>query len=104
MKQKDPVVFAEHALLYGVKEEVPDEFFEIPFRRDHKPQVPRYNSEMTNNSRALCLEYFLYMCRDKCLKGESNFRVNNIVKGIIFFIIFLASEFFHVFNQLKSDI
>ena len=31
MKQKDPVVFAEHALLYGVKEEVPDEFFEIPF-------------------------------------------------------------------------
>ena len=31
MKQKDPVIFAEHALLYGVKEEVPDEFFEIPF-------------------------------------------------------------------------
>ena len=31
MKLKDPVVFAEHALLYGVKEEVPDEFFEIPF-------------------------------------------------------------------------
>ena len=22
------------------------------------------------------------MCRDKFLKGESNFRVNNIVKGI----------------------
>ena len=28
------------------------------------------------------LEYFLYMCRDKYLKGESNFRVNNIIKGI----------------------
>jgi 5'-3' exonuclease len=28
------------------------------------------------------LEYFLYMCRDKFLKGESNFRVNNIVKGL----------------------
>ena len=28
------------------------------------------------------LEYFLYKCRDKYLKGESNFRVNNIIKGI----------------------
>ena len=32
--------------------------------------------------KSINLEYFLYMCRDKCLKGESNFRVNNIVKGI----------------------
>ena len=31
MKQKDPVIFAEHALLYGVKGEVPDDYFEIPF-------------------------------------------------------------------------
>ena len=28
------------------------------------------------------LEYFLYMCRDKFLKGESNFRVNNIIRGL----------------------
>ena len=28
------------------------------------------------------LEYFLNKCRDKYLNGESNFRVNNIIKGI----------------------
>ena len=28
------------------------------------------------------LEYFLYKCRDKHIKGESNFRIDNIVKGI----------------------
>ena len=32
--------------------------------------------------KSINLEYFLYRCRDKYLKGESNFRVNNIVKGI----------------------
>ena len=30
----------------------------------------------------ITLEYFLHICRDKHLKGESNFRVNNIVKGL----------------------
>jgi DNA polymerase I len=30
----------------------------------------------------ITLEHFLYKCRDKHLNGESNFRVNNIIKGI----------------------
>ncbi|MBM3944511.1 MAG: alpha-ketoacid dehydrogenase subunit beta [SAR202 cluster bacterium] len=29
--ERDPVIFAEHALLYGVKGEVPDEHYEVPF-------------------------------------------------------------------------
>ena len=31
MAEDDPVVFAEHALLYGVRGEVPDEQFKVPF-------------------------------------------------------------------------
>ena len=30
----------------------------------------------------ITLEYFLYMCREKHLKEEINFRVNNIIRGI----------------------
>ncbi len=31
LKERNPVVFAEPALLYGVRGEVPDEYYEIPF-------------------------------------------------------------------------
>lgn len=31
IKDENPVIFAEHALLYGVRGEVPDEWYEIPF-------------------------------------------------------------------------
>ena len=31
IKDDNPVIFAEHALLYGVKGEVPDEWYEVPF-------------------------------------------------------------------------
>ena len=31
LKQQDPVIFAEHSLLYGVRGEVPDEYYEVPF-------------------------------------------------------------------------
>ena len=30
-KDDNPVIFAEHALLYGVRGEVPDEWYEVPF-------------------------------------------------------------------------
>jgi pyruvate dehydrogenase E1 component beta subunit len=31
MKDKNPIIFAEHSLLYGTKGEVPDEWYQIPF-------------------------------------------------------------------------
>ncbi|MDA1188085.1 MAG: alpha-ketoacid dehydrogenase subunit beta [Chloroflexi bacterium] len=31
IKERDPVVIAEHAMLYGAKGEVPDEHYEVPF-------------------------------------------------------------------------
>jgi pyruvate dehydrogenase E1 component beta subunit len=33
MKDQNPVIFAEHSLLYSTKGEVPDEWYEIPFGR-----------------------------------------------------------------------
>ena len=44
MKQKDPVVFAEHALLYGVRGDVPDKFYEIPFG---KADIKRPGNKVT---------------------------------------------------------
>ena len=32
-KDDNPIIFAEHSLLYGVKGEVPDEWYDIPFGR-----------------------------------------------------------------------
>ena len=31
LKDDNPIIFAEHALLYGARGEVPDEYYEIPF-------------------------------------------------------------------------
>jgi pyruvate dehydrogenase E1 component beta subunit len=31
IKDENPIIFAEHSLLYGVRGEVPDEYYEIPF-------------------------------------------------------------------------
>ena len=31
LKDGNPIMFAEHALLYGVRGEVPDEYYEVPF-------------------------------------------------------------------------
>ena len=31
MQQEDPVIFVEHALLYGTRGEVPDEPYVVPF-------------------------------------------------------------------------
>ncbi|MCH8826985.1 MAG: alpha-ketoacid dehydrogenase subunit beta [Chloroflexi bacterium] len=33
MKDANPIIFAEHSMLYGTKGEVPDEWYEIPFGR-----------------------------------------------------------------------
>ena len=33
MKDQNPIIFAEHSLLYSTKGEVPDEWYEIPFGR-----------------------------------------------------------------------
>jgi len=39
IKDENPVIFAEHALLYGRRGEVPDEWYEVPFGRAavHRP-------------------------------------------------------------------
>jgi pyruvate dehydrogenase E1 component beta subunit len=44
MQQEDPVIFAEHALLYGTRGEVPDERYVIPFGR---ADVKRTGSDVT---------------------------------------------------------
>lgn len=44
MQQEDPVIFAEHALLYGTRGEVPDEHYVIPFGR---ADVKRTGSDVT---------------------------------------------------------
>ena len=44
MQQEDPVIFAEHALLYGTRGEVPDERYIVPFG---KADVKRTGSDVT---------------------------------------------------------
>ncbi len=44
MQQEDPVIFAEHALLYGTRGEVPDEHYVIPFGR---ADIKRTGSDVT---------------------------------------------------------
>ena len=44
MQQEDPVIFAEHALLYGTRGEVPDEHYIVPFG---KADVKRTGSDVT---------------------------------------------------------
>ena len=44
MQQEDPVIFVEHALLYGTRGEVPDEHYVIPFG---KADVKRTGSDVT---------------------------------------------------------
>ena len=44
MQQEDPVIFVEHALLYGTRGEVPDERYVIPFG---KADVKRTGSDVT---------------------------------------------------------
>ena len=44
MQQEDPVIFAEHALLYSTRGEVPDERYVIPFG---KADVKRTGSDVT---------------------------------------------------------
>lgn len=44
MQQEDPVIFVEHALLYGTRGEVPDEPYVIPFG---KADVKRTGSDVT---------------------------------------------------------
>ena len=44
MQQEDPVIFVEHALLYGTRGEVPDEPYVIPFG---KADVKRAGSDVT---------------------------------------------------------
>ena len=44
MKDNNPVLFAEHSLLYGVRGDVPDEWYEIPFG---KADVKREGDDVT---------------------------------------------------------
>lgn len=44
MQQEDPVIFVEHALLYGTRGEVPDEPYVVPFG---KADVKRTGSDVT---------------------------------------------------------
>lgn len=44
MQQEDPVIFAEHAMLYGTRGEVPDEYYVIPFG---EADVKRTGSDVT---------------------------------------------------------
>lgn len=44
MKDGNPIVFAEHSLLYGVRGDVPEEWYEIPFG---KADVKREGSDVT---------------------------------------------------------
>lgn len=44
MKDNNPILFAEHSLLYGVRGDVPDEWYEIPFG---KADVKREGDDVT---------------------------------------------------------
>ena len=44
MKDENPIIYAEHALLYGVRGEVPDESYEVPLG---KAAVRRLGSDVT---------------------------------------------------------
>lgn len=44
MKDENPIIFAEHALLYGLKGEVPNEWYEIPFG---KARIMREGTDIT---------------------------------------------------------
>ena len=44
MKDENPILFAEHALLYGTKGEVPEEWYDIPFG---KASLKREGSDVT---------------------------------------------------------
>ena len=44
MKDNNPILFAEHSLLYGVRGDVPDEWYEIPFG---KADVKRKGDDVT---------------------------------------------------------
>ncbi|MCH8205546.1 MAG: alpha-ketoacid dehydrogenase subunit beta [Chloroflexi bacterium] len=44
VKHEDPIIYAEHALLYGVRGEVPNEWYEVPFG---KAAVRRTGSDVT---------------------------------------------------------
>lgn len=44
VKDDNPIIFAEHALLYGLKGEVPDEWYEIPFG---KARITREGTDVT---------------------------------------------------------
>ena len=44
LKDDNPIIFAEHALLYGVRGEVPDEYFDVPFG---KAAIRRVGSDVT---------------------------------------------------------
>lgn len=44
MKDNNPILFAEHSLLYGVRGDVPDEWYEIPFG---KADVKRAGDDVT---------------------------------------------------------
>ena len=44
MKDDNPILFAEHSLLYGMRGEVPDEWYEIPFGQ---ADVKREGSDVT---------------------------------------------------------
>ena len=44
LKDDNPIIFAEHALLYGARGEVPEEYYEIPFG---KARVTREGEDVT---------------------------------------------------------
>ena len=44
IEDEDPVIFAEHALLYGTRGEVPDDFYSVPFGQ---ASVARAGSDLT---------------------------------------------------------
>ena len=44
MKDNNPILFAEHSLLYGVRGDVPDEWYEIPFG---KADIKREGDDVT---------------------------------------------------------
>ncbi len=44
LKEQDPIIFSEHSLLYGVRGDVPDEHYEVPFGQAH---VARPGTDVT---------------------------------------------------------
>ena len=44
LKDDNPIIFAEHALIYGVRGEVPEEYYEVPFG---KAKVTREGDDVT---------------------------------------------------------